>query len=110
MSKDVIYSIASECEETQEQRANLQQKLEDLKKSKEILDFQACETRTSKLYNRMKRLGVNSHEAKYNPTRAQESSPGPSDKEPSRPHTRTPKVEVLDFKDHSGKLSHVSNR
>jgi hypothetical protein len=49
MSKDEVYSIASECEEMQEQRAHLQQKLEDLRKSKEILDFQACDTRTSKL-------------------------------------------------------------
>jgi hypothetical protein len=58
----------------------------------------------------MKILGINSHEAKYNPTRAQESSHGSSDKEPSQPHTPTSQLEVLDFKNHSGELSHVSDR
>jgi hypothetical protein len=58
----------------------------------------------------MKIPGINSHEAKYNPTRAQESSPIPSDKEPSQPRTPTSKPEVLDFKNHSGELSHVSDR
>jgi hypothetical protein len=49
MSEDEIYSIASESEEIQEKRTNLQQKLRDLMASKEILDLQAFETKTSEL-------------------------------------------------------------
>ena len=53
MSEDEIYSIASESEEIQEKRTNLQQKLRDLMVSKEILDLQAFETKTSKLLQQL---------------------------------------------------------
>lgn len=76
MSQEEIHHIASESEETRTTRTELQQKLEDMKKSKLVLNLQAFDTRTTM----------------YTPARPATSTftPQVSSPQPSRPRTPSP--------------------
>ncbi|KAF2707539.1 hypothetical protein K504DRAFT_383111 [Pleomassaria siparia CBS 279.74] len=89
MSDDEIHNIASECDETREERAELARKLADLTESKNILDLQAHSTRTSKRSDIARSTSAsNIRKAKFHSTRP--SEPSSRNSESPRSRSRTP--------------------